>query len=192
MDKDYRPDGERPSIMAHCPTFCDYATIHPCKEIENFFLVPTAMDRAAARRIAEQVRRTGIEKTYSGDAAALLHNFANQRRNYVTSQYQAARERFERTNSPKLDVATVNETALNELESCWRNRASKLQVIPGKEALSAFNQYLEQEYGVSVIPASIIEAMRNDEVPDEMRQLLQDIAAFARTNVDTRDGGETQ
>jgi hypothetical protein len=150
------------------------------------------MDRAAALRITEQVRRTGVEKTYSGDAAALLDNFANERRNYVTSQYQAARARFERTNSPKLDIATVNEAALNEFESCWSNRASKLQVIPGKEALSAFNQYLQREYGVSVTPASIIEAMRNDEVPHEMRQLLQDIAAFARTNVDTRDGGETQ
>ena len=191
MDKDYRSDGERASITAHCQTFCNHATIHPCKEIENFLLVPTAMDRAAARRIAEQVRRTGVEKIYSGDAAALLDDFANERRNYVTSQYQAARARFERTNSPKLDVATVNEAALNEFESCWSNRASKLQVIPGKEALSAFNHYLQQEYGVSVTPASIIEAMRNDEVPDEMRQLLQDIAAFARTNVDTRDGGET-
>ena len=54
MDKDYRSDGERASITAHCQTFCNHATIHPCKEIENFLLVPTAMDRAAARRIAEQ------------------------------------------------------------------------------------------------------------------------------------------
>jgi hypothetical protein len=190
MDKDYRSDGERASITAYCQRFCDYVTIHPCKEIENFLLVPEAMDRAAARRIADQIRRTGVEKIYAGDAAALLDNFADERRNYVTSQYQAARARFERAKSSKLDAATVNEAALNEFESCWSNRASRLQVIPGKEALSAFNQYLQQECGVSVTPASIIEAMRSDEVPDEMRQLLQDIAAFARTRVDTGDGGE--
>lgn len=102
MDKDYRSDGERASITEHCQTFCNYISIHPCKEIENFLLVPAAMDRAAARRIAEQVRRTGVQRMYSGDAAALLDNFANARRNYVTSQYQAARARFERTNSPSL------------------------------------------------------------------------------------------
>src|SRR5207248_2293565 len=118
MDKDYRSDAERASIAAQCRTFCDYVAIHSCKEIENFLLVPAALDRAAARKVTDQARRTGVDKTYSGDAAALLDNFANERRIYVTSQYQTSRAQFERTNSPKLDLATVNAAALNEFESC--------------------------------------------------------------------------
>jgi hypothetical protein len=192
MDKDYRCDGERASITAQCQTFCNYVAIHSCKEIENFLLVPAAMDRAAARKVTDQARRTGVDKTYSGDAATLLQNFADERRNYVTSRYQTSRAQFERTNSPKLDLATVNEAALNEFETCWNNRTSKLQVISGKDALSMFNRYLQEEYGVSVTPASIIEAMRSDEIPNEMQQLLQGIAAFARTVVDARDGGKVE
>ncbi|HEY2458543.1 MAG TPA: ATP-binding protein [Candidatus Acidoferrum sp.] len=192
MDKDYRCDGERASITAQCQTFCDYVAIHSCKEIENFLLVPAAMDRAAARKVTDQGRRTGIEKTYSGDAATLLESFADERRNYVTSRYQTSRAQFERTNSPKLDLATVNEAALNEFESCWNDRTSKLQVISGKDALSMFNRYLQEEYGVSVTAASIIEAMRGDEIPDEMRRLLQDIAEFARGNIDPSEGGQVQ
>jgi energy-coupling factor transporter ATP-binding protein EcfA2 len=188
MDKDYRSDAERASITAQCQTFCNYVAIHSCKEIENFLLVPAALDRAAARKVTDQARRTGVDKTYSGDAAALLDNFANERRNYVTSQYQTSRAQFERANSPRLNLATVNEAALNEFESCWNDRASKLQVISGKDALSVFNRYLQEEYGVSVTPASIVEAMRSDEIPDEMRRLLRDIAEFARTNVETGDG----
>jgi hypothetical protein len=92
--------------------------------------------------------------------------------------------RFERANSPRLDQATVTEAALNELQSCWNDRTSKLQVIPGKEALSMFNQYLQNEYGVSVTPTAIVDAMRVDEIPDEMRTLLGDIAGFARSNVE--------
>jgi hypothetical protein len=189
MDKDYRSDAERASITVQCQTFCNYVAIHSCKEIENFLLVPAALDRAAARKVTDQARRTGVDKTYSGDAAALLDNFANERKNYVTSQYQTSRAQFERTNSPKLNLATVNEAALNEFESCWNDRTSRLQVISGKDALSTFNRYLQEEYGVSVTPASIIEAMRSDEIPDEMRRLLQDIGEFARTNVETGDGG---
>lgn len=53
-----------------------------------------------------------------------------------------------------------------------------------------FNRYSQEEYGVSVTPASIIEAMRSDEISDEMRRLLQDIGEFSRTNVEPEDGGE--
>jgi hypothetical protein len=95
MDKDYRSDGERASITSKCETFCNYVAIHTCKEIENFLLVPAAMDRAAAGKVAEQARRTDAEKKY---AAALLDNFASERKSYVTSQYVTARTRFERTN----------------------------------------------------------------------------------------------
>jgi energy-coupling factor transporter ATP-binding protein EcfA2 len=184
LDKDYRSDGERVSITSHCEKFCNYATIHTCKEIENFLLVPAAMDRAAARKVADQARRTGVERTYGGDAAALLDNFANERRSYVTSQCVTARIRFERTNSPGLDQATVTEAALKEVESCWNDRTSKLQVIPGKDALSMFNQYLQSEYGVSVTPTAIVDAMRVDEIPNEMRTLLEDISGFARSSVE--------
>src|SRR5271156_6029878 len=95
MDKDYRSDSERSAITSQCETFCNYVAIHTCKEIENFLLVPAAMDRAAARKVADQARRTGVEMTYSGDAAALLDNFANERKSYVTSRYVTARTRFE-------------------------------------------------------------------------------------------------
>jgi hypothetical protein len=157
-------------------------------EINRTFLrqsAHAAMDRAAARRVADQARRTGVERTYGGDAAALLDNFANERKSYVTSQYVTERIRYERANSPRLDQATVTEAALNELESCWNDRASKLQVIPGKEALSMFNQYLQNEYGVSVTPTTIVDAMRVDEIPNEMRTLMEDIAGFARSNATT-------
>ncbi len=99
-------------------------------------------------------------------------------------QYATARIRFERANSPRLDQATVTEAALNELESCWNDRTAKLQVIPGKEALSMFNQHLQNEYGVSVTPTAIVDAMRVDEIPNEMRTLLEDVSRFAQSNVE--------
>jgi hypothetical protein len=184
MDKDYRCDSERAAITSQCESFCNYVTIHRCKEIENFLLVAAAMDRAASRRVADQSRRTGAENAYCGDAESLLDEFAGERKMYVTSQYVTARARFERANSPGLDQATVTEAALNELETCWNERRSRFQVIPGKEAVSMFNRYLQSEYGVSLTPTGIVDAMRLDEIPDEMRQLLEDISRFSRSNVE--------
>jgi energy-coupling factor transporter ATP-binding protein EcfA2 len=179
MDKDYRCDRERETIRSECQTFCDYVSIHKRKEIENFLLVPAAMDRAAARRLADQAKRTGIDTTYCGDAAALLDDFAHVKKSYVSGQYVAERGRFERMNSPKLSQATVAEAALNELGACWDDVSGRLEVISGKEAVSVFNQYLQSEYGVSVTPAAIVEAMKADEIPEEMKKLLQDISEFA-------------
>lgn len=139
LDKDYRCDGERASITDECKSFCNYVAIHNRKEIENFLLVPAAIDRAAARKVADRVKRSGDDIKFSNDAAEVLDNFASRRRSYVTAQYLANRRRFERTNSPSVHEATINEAALEEFEECWINVNSRLEVIPGKEAMSAIN-----------------------------------------------------
>lgn len=116
LDKDYRSDGERSFIEKSCRAYCDYMTIHGCKEIENFLLVPAAIDRAASRKVAERAKRSGMKMTYSECAAVLLRKFANDRKAYVTAQYLASRRQFERTNSPGLAEASVNEAALLEFD----------------------------------------------------------------------------
>src|SRR4051794_7632046 len=99
-----------------------YAAIHPCKEIENFLLVPAAMDRAAARRVADQAERSGQSRVYKGDAAALLDDFAAEKKNYVSGQYVAERGRFQRGSGSS--PATIAEAAVTELEACWENQKS--------------------------------------------------------------------
>jgi hypothetical protein len=182
MDKDYRCDAEREVITKQCEEFCAYAAIHGCKEIENFLLVPAAMDRAAARRVADQVKRGGGGKVYDGNAAALLDSFVTEKKSYVSGQYVAERGRFQRGSGAS--QATLAEAALTELEACWKNQKERLEVIPGKEALSVFNQYLQAEFGVTVTSTAIIDAMRVDEIPDEIRNLLTRLSSFARAKVD--------
>lgn len=46
FDRDYRSQEECESIKVACEKFCDLAKLHDCKEIENFLLVPSALDRA--------------------------------------------------------------------------------------------------------------------------------------------------
>lgn len=179
FDKDYRCDGERVSITDECKSFCDHVVIHKRKEIENFLLVPAAIDRAAARKVADRARRTGDDVKYSSDAAELLDNFACDRKSYVTAQYLANRRRFERTNSPSLNETTINEAALQEFEDCWKELNSRLEIIPGKEAISMINQHLQEHYGVSVTPTSIVDAMHEDEIPDDIKQLIQDLSQFS-------------
>jgi len=133
--------------------------------------------------VTDQAKRTGAAIEYLAEAAELLAEFALQKKSYVTAQYLAERKRFERVNSPSLHEATINEAALNEFENSWKDQDSRLEVIPGKEAISVLNHHLQKTYGVSITPTAIIDAMATDEVPSEMQQLIQELSQFASTKL---------
>ena len=71
--------------------------------------------------------------------------------------------------------------ALNEFEQQWRDPQSRLDLIPGKEALKEVNRYLENSYGVSITSTAIIDSMRLDEVPTEMKELVELLKRFSAT-----------
>lgn len=179
LDRDYRSDVELALIAQECNSFCELVAIHERKEIENFLLVPPAINRAAARRVSDQSKRTGHAMEYLSDAATILDGFAVQKKSYVMSQYLAERRRFERVHSPTMHETMINEVVLNEFEESWRNVSKRLALIPGKEAISHLNQHLQHEYGVSLTPTAIIDAMRNDEIPTKIQKLVRDLSEFS-------------
>jgi hypothetical protein len=178
LDRDYRSGEERDAIKAYCEAFCDLAVVHACKEIENFLLVPDAIDRAASARVADQDKRIGKTTAFSKVASEALLEFANDKKAYVASQYVFARRAFERSRGSGAHEASVTEAALLIFEEDWKNPELLLKMIPGKEALSAINQILQRRYQVSVTPTGIIDAMRIEEIPKDMSKLIQDITNF--------------
>jgi hypothetical protein len=86
------------------------------------------------------------------------------------------RRRFERSHSPNIAEESIIEMALAEVEVNW---AAPLRLVPGKEALAAVNEHLQQCFGVNVTPTAIVEAMRLEEVPAAARELMQRLAQFA-------------
>lgn len=179
LDRDYRSDAECDAAIARCKTFCDVSAVHKCKEVESFLLVPSAIDRAARRRVEARAQRTGTPAEYLGGCSDVLEEFAQQQKSQVMSQYLASCRRFAKQTNPGQDEATTDRAALEEFEADWASPARRLQLIPAKEALSTVNRHLQEEYNVSVTPAAIVDAMHVDEIPSEMRNLLDTLAEFA-------------
>lgn len=178
LDRDYRSKSECDTIAEACKDFCDLVIVHRCKEIENFLLVPRAIDRAAARKLADRNKRINNDKTYEPCIGKILEQYACDEKTYVTSRYLAMRRRFERSHSPNIDETTSNESALNELEQNWSNTSIKLSIIPGKSALNAINKYLQNQYSVNVTNTAIIDAMLIEEIPPEMKELIDSLSNF--------------
>jgi hypothetical protein len=183
FDRDYRCAGEAKLIAHECRRFCDHVTVHERKEIENFLLVPAALDRAAARKVADRAKRVGKSMEYSSEVSQILDAFAAEKKSYVIAQCLAKTRAFERTNSPRLDDATVSESVLKELDSRWQDARLRLAMLSGKDALSAINQHLQDKYKISVTPSSIIDAMQTSEIPADMSELVYALAEFIRLEI---------
>lgn len=195
LDRDFRPQQECDQLAESCRDVCDLAVVHGFKEIENALLVPTALDRAAQRRIAERSRRGGEDLAYSPISEQVLEEFGLERKSYITSQRLTSRRRFWRTFDPGQDEASVNQAGLEEVELEWRDAARRTAMLPGKEVLGFLNQRLQGDYGVSLTVTSIIGAMTEEEVPAAIRELIEALADFSRRPAGHRSpagGGQSQ
>ena len=179
LDKDYRSEKERLWIEKQCASFCDLIRIHHCKELENFLLVPNAIDRSVERKISDQARRAGkAPQSFIPFAASFLEQFSIEKKSYVQAQYLAMRRKFEKGASSSLDDATFNEEVLNEFEELWSTAQSRLLVVPGKEALGAINKFVQDLYGVNITATSVVDTMKLDEISLEMGNLINELGLF--------------
>jgi hypothetical protein len=182
LDKDYRSEKERSWIERLCTPFCDLIRIHYCKELENFLLVPNAIDRSVERKISDQARRAGkAPTTFVPFASTFLERFSSEKKSYVQAQYLAMRRKFEKGGGSSIDDATFNEEVLNEFETLWSTAESRLLVVPGKEALGAINKYVQELYGVNITATSIVDMMKLEEISLEMASLIKALGLFAST-----------
>ena len=175
LDRDYRPNSERDTLINDCRKFCDPVIIHNRKEIENYLLVPEALDRAAEKKVQEQTKRSGNKQVYSPQAEKCLNSFLQTHRHHITAQYLKYACQFARSHSPTTDESTITEKTLAEIESSWER---PLDMIPGKDAISGFNELLQDQFGISVTTTAVIDAMRIEEIPAEIVELVDKLDTF--------------
>ena len=187
FDSDYRSRAECNQFETDFRKHCELVVVHSRKEIENFLLVPTAIDRAAQNKLTVRSRRDGVEAVFFPVALEALDRFSLEKRAHVFGQRLSEAKRFDRETRGGQHEATINEKTLTELEKSWEDAEVRLGLIGGKEAFSYVAGEIQRQLGVSITAASVIDAMRLEEVPPEMIELIQRIDAFSRNEVPTDD-----
>lgn len=181
LDRDFRSDAEIEFVQRSCEDFADLVHIHEYKELENSLLVPSAIDRAAAARLEERNARLGKNMSYNECVSDVLRAYAETTRAHTISRYQANYRRFTRQSGSPLSDEDILAAGYLEAERLLKNPTV---LIPGKDALTAINSRLQEQYGVNVTPSGIQSAMRRDEVPDGIVSLISSLAAFSETSGD--------
>jgi energy-coupling factor transporter ATP-binding protein EcfA2 len=179
FDRDYRSDGECSAIREECLKFCDLAVLHDAKEIENFLLVPSAIDRAVSARLDELERRGAGKSAYVANSEEILEEFVASKKSYVAAQFVSLRKQFERRSNPGINEASTNEMAIVEFESAWKDSKGRILLVPGKEAFAHVNKILSESAKISITPTLVIDRMKIHEVPIQIADLIASIEAFA-------------
>ena len=180
FDRDYRSDPEVELELSAMRNFCEFAHIHSRKEIENFLLVPTALERAIVERINEQSKRSGKPSEYSDHIEIHLIAITDAMKNDVLAQYLKRQQPYEKSIEKGLDDATITSRLLHKFELKWRNLQQRLEMVPGKEVLSRLNTLIQDNWSITITPNSIIQVMTESEVPEEMKGIIASLEAFAR------------
>ncbi|MEW6673942.1 MAG: AAA family ATPase [Thermodesulfobacteriota bacterium] len=184
FDRDYRSASECGIETGMLRKVCRFAHIHSRKELENFLLFPQPLRRAVDRRITERNYRAGTSNSFGEDMGELLSALTESMRHRVEARYLARRRQFERSCRNGRDDSTIDEQLLLEFDATWNDAEKRLLIVPGKETLSALNAYLQEKYGVTVSISLIVDSFKKDEVPVEMRSLLQSFDKFRQLTAD--------
>lgn len=150
--------------------------VHARKEIENYLLIPAVLDRAIARAALDHATRTGETVGQLPCSDDLLRTLTEALRDEVQSQYIARRTTYLR--STGRDLADITKETLAWFTPRWNDFAARMTIVPGKDVLKALRAYLQKVCGLSLTDARIVDAFHKDEVPNDMKQLINALEQF--------------
>ncbi|HMW28892.1 MAG TPA: AAA family ATPase [Plasticicumulans sp.] len=141
------------------------------KEIENYLLIPSAIQRLIAARIARRI----VAPTET-EIAEKIDQLARDRYDEVFDGISAEILGENRG----LGAAGANKETRSRLDSEWATAAGRQSLASGKSILTDLFRWAQEEFGVSMTSAAIIRAMYPFEVNEEIRGFL-DTVVHGRT-----------
>jgi hypothetical protein len=175
-DRDYFCDEQIADVLQALETNLKMACVLDRKEIENYLLVPSALDRATIRTLNAR-RERGAKKTVATiDSAGLLEDITRPLREDVLSQLMARRhDHLHRTGQ---DRSSLYKDVLNAFDRRWASLSTRIALVPGKEVLRLFRQRVQELHGVTLTDARIAESISREDIPGDMRRVLDRLENF--------------
>lgn len=181
FDRDYRCVEEIDQLLGEMKKELQFAYFHDRKEIENYLLAPSVIDRVIQRNLADKRYRSELTTVQIEPSAIILERITDSMRTDIQGHYIAERIRFfER--SP-LDRSTVTSETIRRFDEKWNNIDSRMEIVPGKEVLRKLRTYLQDRYGFGLSDSQIIEAFRREEISSDLCFLLHELENYRKGDV---------
>ena len=176
FDRDYRCEEELTQLKRKLENEIDFAHFHGRKEVENYLLSPTILDRAATKAVKERERRTGESRSTDIDMVSALESITSALKAEFSGQYIDKYCKYFKSSGR--DQATLATDALNIFEDKWSDIDSRMEIVAGKAVLRSLRERLQESHGITLTDWRIVDCYRVDEIPEDLVALLGRLEEF--------------
>lgn len=178
-DRDFFCDEQIDDVLKRLGTSLKLARVHHRKEIENYLLVPAALDRAIVRALSARGESAGSEAAFRVDSAAILEELTQPMKEEVLAQLMARRHDYLQHTGQ--DKSRLYKDVLSAFDKRWLNLQERLALVPGKDVLRLFRERIQELIGVTLTDSRIAEAMNRQDIPTDLVALLDSLENFRTT-----------
>lgn len=182
LDRDYRSTEQAEAFAEELKSDLNICHIHERKELENYLLVPSALERALLKAVRARATQTNGACPEIEQVSELLESLTDPLRSEVESQSIARREESFRNEST--DRATRTKETLSLVEERWKVLDTRIELVPGKQVLAALNAKLQEKYQVSLTTRMIVDSLEEGDVGSDLRKLLRGLNNLCKQSPD--------
>jgi predicted ATPase len=176
LDRDYHPDEEIEGVRKSLEEHVEFVHIHERKEIENYLLIPSVIERA----IKMALRSSGSASPFiEPNIENMLEEITSPMKTKIIGQFVAKHCTYFRSSG--VDQAIIATQAMERFDCLWGSLCTRLSIVPGKEVLKRIRDRIQGDYGITLTIQRIINAFRKDQIPGDLQRLLDRLESF-RTN----------
>lgn len=173
FDRDYHCDEEISAFLRSTRKIVADCYVLERKEFENYLLDVNAIAKAILERLKtknehRQENISDIDKY----VRTLLLRKTKTFRTEVIGQIISKRQAFYKKKRSAIDSSTIITEATKWFDEKWGSLDSRIQIVPGKQVLSALNQSLQNRYGISITPTIIVKHISPDSIPNDLKEIL--------------------
>lgn len=179
LDSDYRHNDENAEVAARLLKTMDLVHFHPGKEIENYLLNASALERAIKLAANEQVRR-GYPVGPLPDVRGLLMKIVERHRGDVATRRIGAWQHYERKRGSRKHETTLLAEGIAEFDTRWASAEQRLLLVPGKKVFKEVADAVRERCGVTLTPLKVASGFQLRFASPELTSLLETLNGFRR------------
>jgi len=179
-DHDYWCSEEIERTLEELNSHLVFAHIHQRKEIENYLLVPSVIERISQILVDERNRRTGSNIQIDESICEVMDTISLQHKTSVQSQYLSKYTQYHKNSGNSADQATLTAEALRRFEVQWNDLNTRMVIVSGKKMLADLRSYLSKKYSITLTDIRIIDEFIEDEIPQDLKTLITRLEEFRK------------
>ncbi len=177
FDRDYRCEEEVAAFLDGAKAERIHCTVLGRKEIENYLLVPDAIRRAIERRLYAKTEEKGPSISHA-DVIGWMRSITEEFRIRVLTRCEGSVQEYSREQGNRMDRNTIAERFQMQFDRMWTSLDYRLARGPGKDILSRFNDFLQQNLKVSLTEPMLVEQLTESTVDPSLLGLLERLNLF--------------